>query len=186
MRILGFILDHWKAFIIGLIVVLSLSHYLGLKRALNAAKSETIVAKKALIEHIEIDSQAAKKREAENKLNAILAQKKTDAEIAKHKAQLSLIISKGKQNEILSNSMLNARRDGLQLAIQREADAAKRLLENDTDRLAERNGNADLLKRVPDTELSLCKEAGAIAAADYNLCKAYVDSQQSIIGVENE
>lgn len=186
MRILGFILEHWKAFLVGLIVVAGLVHYNGLKRALNVAKKDSIVAKKALIEHVEADSALAKKREAENKLNAILAQKKTDAINTKHQQELSLIALKGKQDEILTHRTITNMRSELRHKI--EGYEAKRLLENDASGITEGNSNATLPRPVQEieAELSTCKEAGAIAAADFNFCKSYVETQQSILGVENE
>lgn len=183
MRILGFILDHWKAAIVVLIAVVALGHYIGLKRAIIVAKSETIVAKKALIAYLKADNEAAVKREALNKLNAMLAQKKTDAINAAHKAELSMIIKKGKQNEIISNRDISNARSQLLHTV--EGYEAKRLLENDTDRLASADDHATIFRQLQD-ELAVCKEAGAIAAADYNYCKSYVDIQQSVIGVQNE
>jgi len=186
MRILGFILDHWKAAIVVLILGIGLIHYIGLKRAVSVAKSESIIAKKALIDHVEADQAAAKKREAENKLNQILAQKKTAADEAKHRSELSLIVQKGASNEIASVRTITKLRSELRDKI--EGYEAKRLLENDTDRITERDSNTALFERLQETqyELDVCKEAGAIAAADYNFCKSYVDVQQSILGVAND
>jgi sensor c-di-GMP phosphodiesterase-like protein len=178
-----FIGAHIKFFIVLAILTIGLTHYISLKRAISAAKSETIVAKKALIAHVESDRAEAVKREALNKLNAMLAQKKTDASEAAHKAELSMIIKKGKQNEIISNRDISNARSQLLHAV--EGYEAKRLLENDTDRLTSADDHATIFRQLQD-ELAVCKEAGAIAAADYNYCKSYVDIQQSVIGVQDE
>jgi hypothetical protein len=180
MRILGFILDHWKASLAVAILAVSLIHYIGLKRAISSAKKEVVLAQKALLDHVNADKEAAKKREAENRLNAILAQKKTDALEAQHKAELSLIVQKGASHEIASKRTITHLRNELRERI--EGYQAAGVLENDTDRLVSDHSDTALLKRVQE-ELATCKEAGAIAAADYNFCKGYVDTQQSIIGV---
>lgn len=182
MQIATFIIDRWRIILPLAILSLTLLHVHSLRNQVSAAKADTIVAKKALIDYVEANSQAAKKREAENKLNAILLQKKTDADLAKYKSQLALVISKGKSNEAISNRTITNYRDGLRLAIEREA---ARLLENDTNRLAEGNGNAALPRPIHEceAEIMVCKEAGAVCAADYNLCYNYVNNQQSIIGV---
>jgi Tfp pilus assembly protein PilX len=178
-----FIGAHIKLFIVLAILTIGVTHYIGLKRAISVAKSETIVAKKALIDHVESDIAEAVKREALNKLNAMLAQKKTDAINAAHKAELSLILQKGKQNEIISNRDISNARSKLLHTV--EGYEAKRLLENDTDRLTSADNHATIFRQLQE-ELAVCKEAGAIASADYNYCKSYVDIQQSVIGVENE
>lgn len=181
-----FIIAHIRVILIVLIVALGTIHYLSLRAKVNVAKSETIVAKKALIEHIEADSAEAKKREAENKLNKILAQKKTDADVAKHNAEINLILSKGKTNEIFNHHTISNLRSGLRHKI--EGYQAAGLLENDANRTTKSDGNTALPRPISEieTELATCKEAGAIAAADFNFCKSYVETQQSILGVENE
>lgn len=186
MQIAAFIIDRWRVILPLAILCLALLHVHSLRNQVKQSKADKIIAQKALNDYVEANSQAAKKREAENKLNAILLQKKTDADLAKHKSQLALVISKGKSNEAISNRSITNYRDGLRLAIQREE--AARLLKNDTDRLAEGSGNAAIPRPISEceAEVMVCKEAGAIAAADYNLCKSYVDNQQSIIGVTND
>jgi len=186
MQIATFIIDRWRVFLVLAILALGAIHYLSLRHKVNVAKSETIVAKKALIDHVEADQALAKKREAENKLNKILAQKKTDAESEKHKQEISLILSKGKQNEAINFRTITNMRSELRHTI--EGYEAKRLLENDTSGLTERNGDTALSEQLQEKqyELDVCREAGAIAAADYNFCYNYVQTQQSILGVENE
>lgn len=178
--LIRFIIAHIRIICICLILALGTIHYLSLRAKVNVAKSETIVAKKALIEHVEADRTAAVKREAENKLNKILAQKKTDAIESKHSAEINLILSKGKSNEILTHRTISNLRSGLFHKI--EGYEAKRLLENDTDKFTSTDSHATVLESLQQ-ELATCKEAGAIAASDYNFCYNYVHIQQSILGV---
>ncbi len=180
---LSLFLQHWRVLLPALIAIVILIYINSLRSDISRANKREAVANKALIDHVEADSQAAKKREAENKLNAILAQKKTAADLAKHKAELSKIIAKGKTNEAITNRVISNYRDSLRDKI--SSQAAIRLLEDDTNRLASTDNNATVLRPIHEieAELATCKEAGAVCAADYNLCKSYVDNQQSIIGV---
>lgn len=180
MQIATFIIERWRVLSVLAILALGAIHYLSLCNQVNSANKQKITAQKALIEHIEIDSAAAKKREADNKLNAILAQKKTAASAAQHQAEISLIVSKGKSNEIASKRTITNLRSELRNRI--EGYEAARLLKNDTSGLADRNSDPALFGQLQE-ELAVCKEAGAIAASDFNFCKSYVDIQQSVIGV---
>ena len=183
MQIATFIVERWRVLIIASILALGAIHYLSLRNQYHIANAGKLIAQKALINHVEADSAAAKKREAENKLNAILAQKKTDASAAQHQSELSLIVAKGKADEIISHRDISNMRSKLRHTIKGYQTAG--LLENDTNRFAERNGDPALFRQLQE-ELAVCKEAGAIAASDYNFCKSYVDIQQSVIGVQND
>lgn len=190
--LLTFIIAHIRIILIGLVLAYCLFQYLS---AVHYGKSENklkIVAQKALSDRVKADKEAAQKREAENRLKEILAQKKTDVETAKHDDALATIARLSKLNKGLKNeTTINRRdianfRDGLSLAIRREEDrATTRMLGNDTDRLTERDGDTAISRPVHEVEaeLEVCKEAGALAAADYNFCKSYVDIQQSKLGV---
>lgn len=184
MQIATFIIDRWRVFLVLAILALGAIHYFSLRHTVSVAKSELIVAKKALIDHVNADNEAAKKREAENRLNKKLAQKKTEARKLEHQQEISQILLKGKSNETITFRTITNMRSELRHKI--EGYEAKRLLENDTSGIAERNSNATILGQLQETqsELAVCKEAGAIAASDYNLCKSYVDVQQSILGVD--
>jgi hypothetical protein len=183
--LLAFTIAHIRIILIGLILGYCLLNYL---KAVNQAKTaikEKDQAVKALDDKINADIAEAKKRDAENRLNTILLQKKTDAEIEKYKSQIALIISKGKSNEAISNRTINNWRERVRLELESKTIQAARMFENDTDRSARQNSDTTLSRPIHEvqTELEVCQEAGAIAAADYNLCKSYVDHQQSIIGV---
>lgn len=176
-------LQHWRVLIPLAIAILTLIYINSLRSDIASANKQQAVAEKALIDHVKSDSQAAKQREAENKLNAILARKKTDADLAKHKSELSKIIAKGQSNETVSNRVISNYRDSLRDKI--SSQAAIRLPKNDTNRVACTDSNTAVFRPIHEieAELATCKEAGAVAAADYNLCKSYVDNQQSILGV---
>lgn len=192
-EITTFILRNWRVILKWLMVLAILAYVLALYAHSKRLASEiiTLKADKAQIQlnfnnYVESIAKLAAEREAEIKVKSDIAKKELAAIDQTHKKIISQILLKGKKNETLSNSMLVAGRDGLRLAIERES--SRRKSENDADRLAERDGNTNLLGRVSesDAELALCKEAVAIAASDYNYCKAYVDSQMKKIGVENE
>jgi hypothetical protein len=73
----------------------------------------------------------------------------------------------------------------VRLELESKTIQAARVLEDDADRLASRDSDATIPRPVSEieSELAVCQEAGAMCAADYNLCKSYVDIQQSKIGV---
>lgn len=71
----------------------------------------------------------------------------------------------------------------MRLELESKTIQAARVLEDDTNRIASRDSNTALSEPI-SKELETCQEAGAICAADYNLCKSYVETQQSIIGVK--
>lgn len=183
--LLAFTIAHIRVILVLLILGYCLFNYL---KALNQAKTaikEKEQAIKVLNDKINADIAEAKKRDAENRLNTILLQKKTDAEIAKYKSALNVIYAKqkGLKNEISINKRDIANwRERVRVELESKTIQAARVSENDTDRLAIRDSNTTLLEPI-SKELEVCQEAGAICAADYNLCKSYVDNQQSIIGV---
>lgn len=186
--LLAFTIAHIRIILIGLILGYCLLVYL---KAVNTAKKaikEKEQAVKALDDKINADIAEAKKRDAENRLNTILLQKKTDAELAKYKSALDAIYlkQKGLKNEIaISQRDINNWRDRVRIAVEKQANQTNGVFKNDTDRSAKQNSDTTLPRPIHEvqTELEVCQEAGAIAAADYNLCKSYVDHQQSIIGV---
>lgn len=188
MQIATFIIDRWRVFLVLAILSLGAIHYLSLRNQVNTAKTDLKVAKKALIVHLEADSDAAKKREADNKLNAILAQKKTDAKALEHESAITAIYTKqkGLKHEIAINKRDIANwRERVRIEVINQNNAAPGVPENDTSGLASGNSDTTLPRPIheAETELATCKEAGAIAAADYNFCKSYVEVQQSILGV---
>ena len=183
--IVAFTIAHIRIILIGLVLAYCLMCYL---KATHQAKQATIEknqAIKALNDKIQSDIEEAKKRDAENRLNTILLQKKTDAEIDKYKSALNAIYAKqkGLKNEISINERdINNWRERVRLEVDKQIIEAARVSENDTNRLASQDSDAALSRPISE-ELKACQEAGAICAADYNLCKGYVDTQQSIIGV---
>jgi hypothetical protein len=172
--VLEFAIKNWKIVIPVLIIVIFTFKY-------QAAIRAKVKAEIALQQHIQQDEAAAKKRAAEIKLNTILAQKKTDAEVDKWKTELNNVLAKGKHNEKLSLARINALRGELRKSVE----ASTRLPENDTPPTSSGNSDTTLLGQVEQARRNLdtCEMAGAVCASDYNLCKRYVDVQQSIIGV---
>jgi len=116
-------------------------------------------------------------REAELKI--IRDQGKKDlAEVTKkHKDDISKIMRKAGNEKTISDSAINNYRDGLRLAIERET--SLRLSKDDSDKFARADSNATTPGYVETLE-----HAGAVCAADYNLCREHVIKNQSRIGVE--
>lgn len=181
-----FIIAHIRIILIGLILGYILLSYLNAKSEAKQATIEKNQAIKALNDKYNQDIEEAKKRDAENRLNTILLQKKTDAEIEKYKSALNAIYAqkKGLENEIAINQRDIANwRERVRLELESKTIQAARMSENDTNRITSRDSNTALSEPI-SKELETCQEAGAICAADYNLCKSYVETQQSIIGVK--
>lgn len=186
--LLAFTIAHIRIILVLLILGYCLFNYL---KALNQAKiaiKEKEQAVKTLNDKINADIAEAKKRDAENRLNTILLQKKTDAELAKYRSALDAIYlnQKGLKNEIaISLRDIANWRDRVRNAIEEQTNQTNGVFKNDTSGSARQNSDATLPRPVHEiqTELEVCQEAGAIAAADYNFCKSYVENQQSIIGV---
>lgn len=186
--LLAFTIAHIRVILIGLILGYCLFIYFKAVNRANLATIEKQRAIKALDDKINSDIEEAKKRDAENRLNTILLQKKTDAEIDKYKSALNAIYAKqkGLKNEIaITQRDINNWRERVRLELESKTIQATRVLEDDTNRLASRDSDATIPRPVHEVEgeLIVCKEAGAICAADYNLCKSYVDIQQSKLGV---
>jgi hypothetical protein len=186
--LLAFIIAHIRIILIGLILGYCLFIYFKAVNRANLATIEKQRAIQALDDKINADVAEAKKRDAENRLNTVLLQKKTDAEVDKYKSALNAIYAKqkGLKNEITINQRDIANwRERVRLELESKTIQATRVLEDDTNKLADRDSDATLPRPVHEVEaeLEVCKEAGAIAAADYNLCKSYVDIQQSKLGV---
>lgn len=104
-----------------------------------------------------------------------------------HQADLSKILTAsklkaGQYEKVITNSTLNNYRDSLRNSIG-EQETASRLSSNEQGGIAEGDGDTALSRQL-QAELSVCKEAGAVCAADYNFCHAYVKSEQNRIGVE--
>jgi hypothetical protein len=193
MRILGFILDHWKAAIVVLIAVVALSHYIGLKRAITSANAAKITAQKALIAHVEADNEAAIKRAALNKLNEELAQKKTDANKALYDAMIArLELNREKLEKDLYNEKSN---------IMRLYDNARKLRNNQdsassagvpeiplsTELLAERSDNHAIITLV-DSSKETTANYNELMQTWLDYCNVYgcQDIQQSVIGAQDE
>lgn len=187
--VLAFTIAHIRIILIGLILGYCLFIYFKAVNKANLATLEKQRAIQALDDKINSDIAEAKKRDAENRLNTILLQKKTDAEIEKYKSALNAIYAKqkGLENEIAINQRDIANwRERVRIEVSKQTIEAPRVLEDDTYRIASRDSDTALSRSIHEieAELIVCKEAGAICAADYNLCKSYVDIQQSKLGVQ--
>ncbi len=186
--IVTFTIAHIRIILIGMVLAYCLISYL---KATHQAKQATIEknqAIKALNDKINADIAEAKKRDAENRLNTISLQKKTDAEIEKYKSALNAIYAKqkGLKDEIAINQRdINNWRERVRLELESKTIQAARVLEDDNNRLTSSDSYTAVSRPIHEVEAELivCKEAGAICAADYNLCKSYVDVQQSKLGV---
>lgn len=175
--IFNFVLTHWRVFLVLAIVSIGLIKY-------NAALNRAIDAEKAysgLTAAIAVERQ---QREAENKLKAELGKIQVKNITEKHQQELESILrkQKGLKNEIAINQRDIANyRDSLRTTI--ESYQSTGLPNDDTYKLTCTDSDTAVFERL-QAELSTCKEAGALAANDYNFCKSYVDNEQSRLGVE--
>jgi hypothetical protein len=161
----------------------------------NAEHELRLAADNALAEHIEFDAMAQRYRSEELKMLAEKGKKEAADRDAVHKYDLAQIIIHSKQKEAqyetdkkLTDARLIAYRDGLSLAVQRQAasSATERLPSNEQDRLTSRDNHTTVPEQLQEAQdaLDVCQEAGAMAAADYNLARDYILSEQKRLGVE--
>jgi hypothetical protein len=166
----------------------------------NADYNGRVDAEKALIAHVANDAEAARQRDIENEVKRVNGKLQVMALQRSHREQTIAILTHAnktidklkkdaKDEKTLNDSKLAAMRDGLQLAVQRQADSSTfGLSSHEQDRFAIGNGDATLLGQLHEaqTDLEVCQEAGAVCTADYNYCRDYVKSQHKKIGVESD
>lgn len=172
--IASFILTHWRIFAV--LAILAYTYYSFNK--LHTQRDDAINALSELNRQIQLETI---KREAENKIKAELGKLQVKNITEKHQQELAKILKRGKQHETNIMRDFASERDILQNDI-RNSEAA-RMSKNDTDRITSDNNDPALFRQL-QTELNTCREAGAIAALDYNFCKTYVDNEQLRLGVE--
>ena len=102
--------------------------------------------------------------------------------IAKHQDDMTKIMRKAKRDEAVNTRTINDYRDSLRLALDREANLRAGVPEDDTDRLAGTDSDTAIAR---EQYIKTLEKAGAVCAADYNLCRNYVNNEQLRLGVEN-
>jgi hypothetical protein len=169
-QILPFIRNYWRVILIGLIVGACLAKLNALINERNDYKNKYITMQAAF----EAAADIRAKEIAALKANA---QKRVENITKQHEADLNNIL-KGKANEKRTINALNVERDSLRKQLANQASV--RLPENDTNKFTTSDSNTTTDREYINT----LERAGAVCAADYNYCKAYVDSQMQKIGVE--
>lgn len=127
---------------------------------------------------------ATAKKQAENAISSMQGTLKVQSIEAKHKE-----IGKryGKDINTVRDNLANRLRE------QSTTNNTARVSENDTDQTTNENINSDftrqdeykLMYQGAQVYIQTLEQAGAVCAADYNLCKEYVDSEQQRLGVES-
>lgn len=176
-NITKFVIKHIKVFIVLAILAYTYYSFNKLQTQRDSAISELNGLKQAIqLETIQ--------REAENKIKSELGKLQVKNITEKHQQELESILrkQKGLKNEIAINQRDIANyRDSLRTTI--ESYQSTGLPNDDTYKLTCTDSDTAVFERL-QAELSTCKEAGALAANDYNFCKSYVDNEQSRLGVE--
>lgn len=176
--IAAFTIKHWQFILPALMLGYCLLKISGLHNALNQANNAKTAIYNTYIAHLAQDKAAAKKRADEIAAKTAIANIEKQAIKNTHSAAIAKIMKANDNEKTLTTSRINAYRDGLRLALDRENSA--RLSKNDTDRTASTDSDTTAARYIETLE-----QAGAVCAADYNLCYDYVQSQQRKIGVEN-
>jgi len=178
--LIAFFIKHWRVLIPFLIVVATIL-YIASLRASNAR----LEAK--YNDYVQLNVELAEKRKIENAQKADQGKREVAELTELHNKEIELILldKKGLKNEVDTNQRTIANlRDRLSKQIS-DYEAA-RLSSNDVYRVTESDSNATIFRKLQEVEgeLMVCREAGAVAASDYNFCKAYVDKEQARLGVE--
>lgn len=176
-----FVVKNWRIILVLAILGLALIK-------LNALVNERDYWKKLYTDLDHTINVARAERTAE--LKAARAQGRKDLlnVIAKHQDDMVKIMRKVRSNEAINARTINNYRDGLRLAIERETNLRAGVPENDSDRFAGANSYpAATREHIEGLEeyIKTLEQAGAVCAADYNLCHDYVKNEQSRLGVEN-
>ena len=180
LRVVAFIIERWRIFL-PLVILGAILLYV---HSVTVQRDEAVAT---FAKHLADDKAASEKRAeylAKTKAEGLA---EVDNIKNSYQNQIADIIqnSQAKESNYAEVKIIDERsvanyRDGLRLAIQREETA--RLSGNDQDRSAGDDYDATLARREVENET--LRKGGAWCAADYNQCKAYVDSEQRRIGVE--
>lgn len=121
-------------------------------------------------------------RQAELKAARDQGKKDVVTVIAKHQDDMTKIMRKVRSDEKINTRTINNYRDGLRLAIEREANLRARVSEDDSHRLTGTDSDTALAR---EQYIKTLEQAGAVCAADYNLCRDYVRNEQLRLGIED-
>lgn len=170
-----FIARHWRIILPLAIVALVLIK-------INALVNERDYWKKLYTDLDQTIYTANQVRQAELKAAREQGKKGVVTVIAKHQDDMTKIMRKVRGDEKINTRTINNYRDGLRLAIEREANLRARVSEDDSHRLTGTDSDTALAR---EQYIKTLEQAGAVCAADYNLCRDYVRNEQSRLGIEN-
>lgn len=173
LKFAAFIIEHWRVFLPLAMVCITLIYVHALR--VECERNRRIIADKdAQIAQIHED---ARKKATESYLKAEAATYLTHQA---HQKQLGLILENARStiaqeikrheaDNTLHTHRLNAYRDRLRIAVSEAAS------QTDFAGIYGSGANGDAAVSRCADELSVCKEAGAMCAADYNYCYQYVN-----------
>lgn len=175
--IIGFCIAHYRIVIPLLIAIVTIVYISSLR-----ASNERLEAKYNA--YVQLNVELSEKRKIENAQKAEQGKRDVEELTQTHNIELGLI-AKGFKNEI-DNSERTIANLRHRLSKQISDYETIRLSSNDENRLTERDSQSALFRKLQEVEgeLMVCREAGAVAASDYNFCKSYVDKEQARLGVE--
>ena len=170
---------HWRIILVLAILTLALLKLNALVNERNEWKS--------LYKDLEQSLNVAKaERAAELKAASEQGKKDLIEVTAKHQSDITRLMRKAKHDEEVNTRTINNYRDGLRLAIQREANLRAGVPEDDSNSIAGTDSDTAATREQGLEEyINTLEQAGAVCAADYNLCRDYVKKEQSRLGVEN-
>lgn len=187
---------NWQVIAIG--VIIGLVYF-----RITAIVDERDEAKKSLKQTTELIRDNERKRQAELEISRKQGKQNVATIEAKHLQDIQHIANqytKGWNHDNQTNrSVIASLRGELdsRLRNQSAANDSARVSEDDANRIARTNGNtsftgssenqADFYRaayRGAQEYIETLESAGAMCAADYNLCKSYVDSEQARLGVD--
>jgi hypothetical protein len=192
LKIAGFIIDRWRVFLVLAILGACLLYVHSLRSQRDSALEGKTNAEKALSAHIKNDNFLAEQRAIENKQKAIQGKLVVNRiKQLHHDDMVAIILSangqidkvKGEANheKQISDRTIGNFRDSVRLALEREASLAARLPKDDGNHAS--STDSDTASTGQDY-IETLEQAGAICAADYNLCRDYVQSEQERLGIE--
>lgn len=178
----NFIAAHWRIVLVVLVLAFA---WLKLNALINEKEQW-----KQLYTSLEQTIYKAK-AERDDELIAAKAKGKLDvAEVTfKHQSDIAKIIGKVDHEKAIDTRTINNFRDGLRLAIQREAEIRSGLPGDDSGGFAGTDGDTTIAgyeKQITELNqyIKNLEDGGAVCAADYNFCRDYVTKEQARIGVE--
>jgi hypothetical protein len=170
----------WSIAIAIISYVLSLrAHNVRLASEITELNNEKAHIQRNFNDYVNAIAKLAEEREAEIKLKSEQGKKETANLLAAHRKSVTKILKGSANEKTLNDSKLNAMRDGLRLALEREN--SPRLPENDINTGLSIDDTSGSVARCETIEA-----AATLCAADFSLWRDYALDQQKRIGVEND